>query len=96
MTGMQPKLLIGGEFLSEGRAPSIPVINPCTEQVLWNAPACSPEDVVEALAHARDAQLTWSQVHGWERGKILRLVERPGGSASGKGAEKAARASGGS
>lgn len=31
-----------------------------------------------------------------DRGKIQRLVERPGGSASGKGAEKPARASSGS
>jgi len=71
---MQPKILIGGEFRNEGRAGSIAVLNPCTEKILWNQPACGAEDVVEALSYAREAQKTWSAVHGWERARILRNI----------------------
>lgn len=74
MADNQPKLLIGGEFRSKGGADPIPVINPCTEEVLWRQPACSAQEVAEALAHARKAQRLWSNVHGWERGRILRRV----------------------
>ena len=71
---MQPKLLIGGEFRTKGGGAPIPVINPCTEEVLWEQPACDAADVVEALSHARAAQESWPKVHGWERGRILRNI----------------------
>ncbi len=71
---MQPKLLIGGEFRTKGGDAPIPVINPCTEEVLWEQPACDAADVAEALAHARAAQESWPKVHGWERGRILRNI----------------------
>jgi len=74
MTEMQPKLLIGGEFRTQGRAAPIPVANPCTGETLWEQPACSADDVAEALRHARAAQASWSAVHGWERGRVLRRV----------------------
>ncbi len=74
MSDMQPKLLIGGEFRTKGGGALIPVINPCNGEVLWEQPACGPEDVAEALAHARAAQQTWPMVHGWERGRILRNI----------------------
>ena len=74
MTEMQPKLLIGGEFRTRGHAGAIPVVNPCTGETLWEQPACSAEDVAEALGHARAAQASWSARHGWERGRILRRV----------------------
>lgn len=74
MTQMQPKLLIGGDFRDRGRADPVPVENPCTGEILWSQPACGPEDVAEALSHARAAQASWSAVHGWERARILRAV----------------------
>ncbi len=74
MTDMQPKLLIGGEFRTVGGAEPIAVTNPCTGETLWEQPACGKDDVAEALRQARVAQATWSQVHGWERGRILRRV----------------------
>ena len=70
----QPKLLIGGEFRTRGSLAPIPVINPCSEEVLWEQPAAGPGEVQEALSYARAAQLAWSKVHGWERGRILRRV----------------------
>ncbi|MEQ9326257.1 MAG: NAD-dependent succinate-semialdehyde dehydrogenase [Rhodospirillales bacterium] len=73
-TDMQPKLLIGGEFRTVGRGTPIPVINPCNGEELWAQPACNADDVAEALKHARAAQASWSKLHGWERGRILRNV----------------------
>lgn len=74
MTSSQPRLLIGGEFRTTGSGAPIPVINPCTAEVLWEQPACTAKEVAEALAHARAAQITWPKVHGWERGRILRAI----------------------
>jgi succinate-semialdehyde dehydrogenase/glutarate-semialdehyde dehydrogenase len=70
----QPKLLIGGQFRASGSGKAVAVINPCTEETLWEQPSCRAADVTEALAHARAAQMAWQKVHGWERGKILRRV----------------------
>jgi succinate-semialdehyde dehydrogenase / glutarate-semialdehyde dehydrogenase len=74
MTSSQPRLLIGGEFRTVGSGAPIPVVNPCTGEVLWEQPACTATEVAEALAHARAAQLTWPKIHGWERGRILRAI----------------------
>lgn len=71
---MNPKILIGGEFRSETDREPIDVVNPCTGDILWSQPACGPEHVEEALGHARTALKTWSDVHGWERGRILRSI----------------------
>jgi succinate-semialdehyde dehydrogenase/glutarate-semialdehyde dehydrogenase len=74
MTHDMPKALIGGEFRTRASRDLIPVVNPCTEAVLWTQPACGPEEVAEALEHAKAALAAWSSVHGWERGRILRAV----------------------
>lgn len=74
MTDFQPKLLIGGEFRTSGGGAPIAVVNPCTEEVLWEQPTCDAADVADALAHARAAQESWRNVHGWERGRILRNI----------------------
>jgi succinate-semialdehyde dehydrogenase/glutarate-semialdehyde dehydrogenase len=71
-----PKLLIGGEFRTETREDPLEVVNPCTEEVLWIAPAAGQEEVAEALAHARAAFPKWAAVHGWERAKVLRGIAR--------------------
>jgi succinate-semialdehyde dehydrogenase/glutarate-semialdehyde dehydrogenase len=74
MTEMQPKPLIGGEFRTSASLGTVAVTNPCTEQVLWEQPACGAAEVAEALGHARAAQESWQKVHGWERGRILRRI----------------------
>jgi succinate-semialdehyde dehydrogenase / glutarate-semialdehyde dehydrogenase len=76
MTNATPQLLIGGDFRSESNLTSIAVINPCTEELLWRAPAAGPHHVAEALTHARAALKSWSAVHGWERAKVLRQIAR--------------------
>ena len=74
ITDTAPRLLIGGAWRDSGRAAPIPVVNPCTEEVLWHQPACDSQDVAEALAHAEAAQASWAQTHGWARARILRRV----------------------
>jgi succinate-semialdehyde dehydrogenase/glutarate-semialdehyde dehydrogenase len=69
-----PRLRIGGDWREQGRGDPIPVVNPCTGEVLWYQPACSAEDVAEAIAHARNGQAAWSATHGWERARVLRRV----------------------
>jgi succinate-semialdehyde dehydrogenase/glutarate-semialdehyde dehydrogenase len=72
----QPRTLIGGAFRDRASNGSIPVLDPCSEDVLWTQPACGSAEVEEALEHARKALPVWSAVHGWERGKILRRIAR--------------------
>ena len=74
MTDFTPKILIGGEFRTTTDLTPINVINPCNEQVLWQTPACDETHVAEALEHARRALKTWSAVHGWQRGQVLRGI----------------------
>ncbi|WP_428674328.1 NAD-dependent succinate-semialdehyde dehydrogenase [Roseibium sp.] len=74
MTHMQPKILVGGEFRTSGSQRPIPVTNPSTGDILWEQPACGNPEVAEALSHARTAMKTWPNVHGWERGRILRSI----------------------
>lgn len=73
---VEPKFLIGDSFSSSAGGDSLPVVNPCTEEVLWESPACTEAHVEEALANARAALKTWSAVHGWERAKVLRGIAR--------------------
>jgi succinate-semialdehyde dehydrogenase/glutarate-semialdehyde dehydrogenase len=74
MTDFTPKILIGGEFRTTTDLAPIDVINPCNERVLWQTPACDATHVTEALTHARAALKTWSAVHGWQRGQVLRSI----------------------
>jgi succinate-semialdehyde dehydrogenase / glutarate-semialdehyde dehydrogenase len=74
MLTTQPRFLIGDRFTGTSANGAIPVINPCNEEVLWEAPSCGAVEVAEALAHARAALPVWSKVHGWERAKFLRAI----------------------
>ncbi len=76
MSGTEPGLLIGGDFRTANSRPRAEIINPCTEAILWTAPSAGPEEVAEALGHARAALKSWSAVHGWERAKVLRGIAR--------------------
>jgi succinate-semialdehyde dehydrogenase/glutarate-semialdehyde dehydrogenase len=71
-----PALLIGGEFRRHSAHEPIEVVNPCTEEVLWSAPAAGAQEVAESLEHARAALPAWSAVHGWDRAKVLRGIAR--------------------
>lgn len=76
MSELTPRLLIGGEFRAQSTLEPLRIVNPCTEDVLWSAPHAGPEDVAEAVHHARSALKAWSTVHGWDRARVLRGIAR--------------------
>ena len=51
-------MFINGEWISE--RPSMPVINPATENSEAVVPVATPDDCAAALRGARDAQLAWA------------------------------------
>lgn len=69
-------LIINGEKVST--AETFPVINPATEEVLARCPAASKEQLDDAVAAARRAFASWSQVPDEERaavcGKIAEVI----------------------
>lgn len=69
---MTPKYLIGGAYRDASDHPPFPVLNPCTEEVLWMAPQCGPEHVAEAVEHAKAVEKSWGRTHGSERAALLR------------------------
>ncbi len=71
-----PSMLVGGKWRGAIGGRTLPVINPCTEEVLGETPAADARDVAEALEHASAALQTWSSVHGWDRAKVLRNIAR--------------------
>jgi len=71
-TYSNPKMLIGGEWIAEGGAGSMPVVNPATEEVIGHCPKASPEQLDAALAAADEAFKIWSNTPGIERYNILR------------------------
>ncbi len=72
----QPHALIGDGFRSNASGGKIAVVDPCTEETLWEQPACGAAEAAEALENARKALPAWSAIHGWERGKVLRRIAR--------------------
>jgi len=74
--GFEPKILIGSDFATATPLDRLPVINPCTEDLLWETPACDARHVAEALGHALAALKSWGAVHGWDRAKVLRGIAR--------------------
>ena len=71
-----PSMLVGGKWRGAIGGRTLPVVNPCTEEVLGETPAADERDVAEALEHARAALKSWSAVHGWDRAKVLRSIAR--------------------
>jgi len=64
-------LLIGGQW-SAGRAGTLPVLNPATEDVLTEVADASPEDGLEAVGAAAQAFPRWAARPPRERGECLR------------------------
>lgn len=69
-----PKYLIGGDWRTKASQPSLPVVNPATEEVLYDLPCCGPAEVEEAIAIAQDAFKAWAAVPGWQRARVLRAI----------------------
>ena len=64
-------LLIGGQW-SSGRAGTLPVINPATEEPATEVADASPEDALDAVAAAADALPGWAARPPRERAECLR------------------------
>jgi len=64
-------LLIGGKW-SSGRAGTLPVINPATEEPVTEVADASPEDALDAVAAAADALPGWAARPPRERAECLR------------------------
>ncbi len=66
------KMLIAGEWVADGGAGMMPVINPATEQVIGQCPKASIEQLDAALAAADAGFTLWSNTPGIERYRALR------------------------
>ncbi len=64
-------LLIGGQW-SSGRAGTLPVINPATEEPIAEVADASPEDALDAVGAAAEALPKWAARPPRERGECLR------------------------
>ncbi len=64
-------LLIGGQW-SAGRAGSLPVIDPATEEPITEVADASPEDALDAVGAAAAALPAWAARPPRERGECLR------------------------
>jgi succinate-semialdehyde dehydrogenase / glutarate-semialdehyde dehydrogenase len=74
-------LLIGGQWSASGRAGTLPVVDPATEDVLTEVADASPEDGLDAVAAAAQALPAWSATPPRQRAECLRkayelMVER--------------------
>ncbi len=66
------KMLINGEWIVDGEAGTMALVNPATGQVIGQCPKASPAQLDAALAAADEAFVTWSKMPGAERYMILR------------------------
>ena len=66
------KMLINGEWIANGEAGSMDVVNPATGLVIGQCPKASPSQLDAAVAAADAAFVTWSKTSGAERHAILR------------------------
>lgn len=66
------KMFIGGQWIAEGEAGAMDVVNPSTAQVLGACPKASPAQLDAALKAAGDAFDKWSKTSGADRHKVLR------------------------
>jgi succinate-semialdehyde dehydrogenase/glutarate-semialdehyde dehydrogenase len=74
MSVQYPKLelFIAGEWQSGGNRPTVPVLNPASEEVLGHLPLATRADLDRALDAAAAGFRTWRAMAPHERGKILK------------------------
>jgi succinate-semialdehyde dehydrogenase/glutarate-semialdehyde dehydrogenase len=66
------QLYIGGEWRDGSEGGTLPVEDPATQETLVEVADATPDDAVDALAAASDAQREWGSHPPRERGEILR------------------------
>jgi succinate-semialdehyde dehydrogenase/glutarate-semialdehyde dehydrogenase len=67
-----PSMLIAGQWIAEGEAGTMDVVNPSTGSVIGHCPKASTAQLDAALKAAGDAFPAWSRTPGAERHAILR------------------------
>lgn len=65
-------MFIGGQWIADGEAGSMDVVNPATGAVIGQCPKASPAQLDAALKAADDAFPAWSRTSGAERHAVLR------------------------
>ena len=71
---VRDKLYIGGEWVDPSGSETLDVINSTTEEVIGRIPQGTPEDVDRAVAAARAAFESWSQMPIERRAELLAAV----------------------
>ena len=72
MSVQRYEMLIDGEFVTS--ASSLQVVNPATEKVISEFPACTVEDVNRAVLAAERAQKSWASLPAIRRAGYLREI----------------------
>jgi aldehyde dehydrogenase (NAD+) len=68
------KIFIGGVWVKPNGADPIEVVNATTEEAMGSIPGCTPVDVDNAVAAARDAFESWSQTSREERARYIAAI----------------------
>src|SRR3954466_7507040 len=71
---VRDRLFIGGEWVEPAGSGTIDVVNPTTEEVIGHVPEGTAADVDKAVAAARAAFDTWSQVPLSDRGDVCAAI----------------------
>jgi malonate-semialdehyde dehydrogenase (acetylating)/methylmalonate-semialdehyde dehydrogenase len=67
----QVPLFIDGEFVKSGSGEKLPVTNPASQALLAEVPCATPEEVLRAVASAREAFRCWKEVPVVERARLM-------------------------
>lgn len=71
---MKDKLYLNGQWVQPKAEKTIPIVNPATEQIIFQAPEATKPDIDEAVKAARAAFPIWRQTTGSERANYLRAI----------------------
>lgn len=66
------KMFINGKAVNAADNKTIEVTNPATGALVDTVPAATPQDIKDAVAHAKAAQKIWAKVPVYEKAKIMK------------------------
>ena len=71
---VKDRIFIGGEWVAPSGADPLEVVNSTTEEVMGSIPGCTPVDVDNAVAAAREAFGSWSQTSREDRAGYISAI----------------------
>ena len=74
VTATHVRMFINGEFADTSSKKTIPVINPSTEEIISEIPACTVADADAAVLAAEKAQKSWAKLPAIERAAYLHEI----------------------